>query len=227
MIHALNDYPHSHFRWMIFKDYYDWFVQTLKFAKTNNKVNWIFKQHPEIKHYNIKDVNFNKLFSKCPNNVIYIDENNQINTLSLIHCADLIVTCLGSAGYQLPAMGAIPSIAAGDNFYTQLGFALEPKTKEEYFGILNRADKIEKLTTQAQKRAQATYIYIYRISRVKLSICPAAPTPEEKDKNINPQYWKEICNQDSAKKNTILKELNCYIKAVRKPGFKKLISKIQ
>jgi hypothetical protein len=30
MLHALNDYPHSHFRWMLFRDYYDWFEKTLQ-----------------------------------------------------------------------------------------------------------------------------------------------------------------------------------------------------
>ncbi len=226
MLHALNDHPHSHFPWMIFKDYYDWFIQTLEFAKKNNKVNWIFKQHPSIKNYITKDVNFNKLFSKCPNNVIYIDENNQINTQSLIHCADLIITCLGSAGFELPAMGAIPSVTAGDNFYSGLGFAIEPKTKEEYFGILNKADKIKKITPQAQKRAWAAYIYINKISKVGISTyCPT--TGEKGGKNINPEYWKRICNLYSTKKNTILKELNYCIKAVQKPGFKKLISKIK
>jgi len=228
MLHALNDHPHTHFHWMIFKDYYDWLVETLEFAKKNKKVNWIFKQHPSIKWFAINDVNFKKLFSKCPNNVLFIDENKQIDTRSLIYCADLIVTCIGSAGFELPAMGAIPSIIAGDSFYTKLGFTLEPKTKEEYFEILDKADKIKKLTTRAQKIAQAAYIYIYQTSKVKISIRPAIATRgiKEKNKNINPKYWKRVCKQYSTEKDSVLKELNCYIKDVQKPGFKKLINKI-
>ncbi len=224
-LHALNDHPHSHFRWMIFKDYYNWFIQTLEFAKKNNKVNWIFKQHPSVKYFPTKDVDFNKLFSKCPNNVIYINENDQIDTRSLIHCADLVVTCLGSIGFELPAMGAIPSVTAGDNNYTQLDFALEPKTKKEYFEILNKADKIEKLTPQAQNRAKTTYIYIYKISRVNFTAYPRLSAFEEKDKNIDSLYWDKILIQYETKKNTILKEIECYIKTVKNPKFKKLCSK--
>lgn len=228
MLHAFNDHPHSHFRWMIFKDYYDWFIQTLKFAKTNNKVNWIFKQHPSIKWHPAEDINFKKLFFKCPDNIVYIDEDNQIDTRSLIHCADLVVTCKGSAGFELAAMGAIPSITAADNPYTGLGFALEPKTKEEYFEILNKVDKIGKLTPQARKKAQATYIYIKKIFRVKVSIRSPITIrgTKEKSKNFQPEYWKKACKQYSTNKKVVLKELNCYIKAVRKPGFKRLISKI-
>ncbi|OGZ33181.1 MAG: hypothetical protein A2V69_01475 [Candidatus Portnoybacteria bacterium RBG_13_40_8] len=226
MLHAFNDHPHTTFKWMVFKDYYDWFIQTLEFAKKNNKINWIFKQHPSIKWYITKDVNFKKLFSECSNNVIYIDENNQIDTRSLIYCADLIVTCTGSAGFELPAMGAIPSITAGDNRYTKLGFVLEPETKKEYFEILNRANEIEKLPAEAQNIAKAVYIYIHKISRIDLTACPLLSFSQLKDKAINDWYWNEILNQYSTKKNTILKELSCYIEAVRKPGFKKLTSKI-
>jgi len=228
MLHAFNDHPHSHFHWMIFKDYYDWFVQTLKFAKKNNKVNWIFKQHPLIRWYPVKDVNFKKLFSGCPDNIVFIDENEQINTRSLIYCADLIVTCLSSAGFELPAMAAIPSITASDNHYAGLGFALEPKTKKEYFDLLNKAEKIKKLNSRAQKRAQATYIYAKKISKIKLSIRPplAIRGIGEKNKNIQPEYWKKALNQYTANKKVVLKELNCYIQAIKEPGFKKLTTKI-
>ncbi len=228
MLHAFNEFPCSTYRWMLFRDYYKWLMQTLEFAKKNSKVNWIFKQHPVIKYYPAQDVDFKKLFSECPENVIYIDENEQINTRSLIHCADLIVTCVGSAGFELPAMGDVPSLITGDSFYAGLGFALEPKTIKEYFEILNNADKIKKLTPLAHKKARAAYIYIYKICRVKLSIRPplALRSMKEKNKIITPGYWKRVCNQYSANKSAILEELNSYIKAVKKPGFKKLTSRI-
>ena len=51
MLHAFNDQPHSHFKNMIFKDYGDWFLRTLDFAKEHDNVNYIFKQHPmAMKH---------------------------------------------------------------------------------------------------------------------------------------------------------------------------------
>jgi|GEM_PF-1947142 len=226
MLHAFNDYPHSHFRWMIFKDYYDWFINTLEFAKTNNKVNWIFKQHPSIKYYPNKDTSFEKLFSECPDNIIYIDENNQIDTRSLVYCADLIVTCLGSAGFELPAMGAIPSLTAGDNFYTKLGFALEPTNKTEYFDILSRADKINKLDVEAQHRARAAYIYIYKISRVNITAYPELPPFKEKNKDINNWFWDKVITQYKTREDIILKEITKYISAIRKHNFKKLINAI-
>ncbi|MDP2946525.1 MAG: hypothetical protein Q8N88_00275, partial [Nanoarchaeota archaeon] len=226
MLHAFNDHPHTTFNWMIFKDYYDWFIKTLEFAKKNSKVNWIFKQHPSIKDYPAEDVDFEKLFSGCPDNIVYIDESKQIDTRSLIHCADLIVTCLGSAGFELPAMGAIPSVTAGDNPYSSLGFAIEPKTKKEYFGVLDRVDKIKKLSAENQNIAKAVYIYIYKISRVNLTACPLLSTSQLKDKTINDWYWDKVFNQYSAREDVVIKELNRYIEIIKKPGFEKLNSEV-
>jgi len=224
MLHAFTDHPHSHFRRMIFNDYYDWFIQTLNFAKKNNTVNWIFKQHPSIRYYPIKDVSFSDLFLDTSKNIVYIDENNQIDTRSLIHCANLVVTCMGSAGFELPAMGGVPSVTAGDNPYSNLGFALEPKTKEEYFTILRNANNIESLSPEQQKRAQAAYMYIYDYSKVNMSACPIMSHAEEKDKNMFSWYWKKCIAIYDIKSDTILKELNRYISEVSNPNFKRLSS---
>lgn len=226
MLHAFNDYPHSHFRWMIFKDYYDWFFQTLEFAKKQDNVNWIFKQHPSIKYYPMKNINMKKLFTNCADNIYYIDEDKQIDTRSLVYCADVVITCLGSAGFELPAMGAIPAITAGDNFYTGLDFAIEPINKKEYFDILKDADKINKLTPEIQKRAKAAYIHIYDISTVSFTAYPKLSLSEEKDKNIDNWYWTKVINQYEKEKDKILQETNTYIKATKDSEFKQLFKEI-
>jgi len=225
MLHAFNDHPHSHFRWMLFKDYYDWFVQTLEFAKKNNRVNWIFKQHPSIKWYTVKDVKFKDLFYKLPKNIVYIDEERQIDTRSLIHCADVVITCQGSAGFELPAVNAIPSITAADNKYAGLGFAIEPKTKKEYFEILKRVDTIKKLSPHQQKRGQAAYTYIYQLSRVSLSTCPNLSISQDRDDNIKSWYWKKAAKLYQERRNTFLKEVKNYIQEIAQPNFKQLTKK--
>lgn len=222
MLHAFNDYPHSHFKWMLFKDYYDWFIETLKFAKKDNKVNWIFKQHPSIRFYPVKNVSFSSLFSDVRPNVIYIGEEKQIDTRSLMACADLVVTCIGSVGFELPAMAAIPSLAAGDNFCTGLGFALEPKTRKEYFEILGRAQDIGRLSSEQQKKARAAYMYIYQLSRVDISACPVVGFEEERDPDINVWYWKKVSALYETRGNVIKSEVNNYIAEVSKPSFKRL-----
>lgn len=224
MLHAFTDHPHSHFKWMLFKDYYDWFINTLDFANQNKQVNWIFKQHPSIKNYPTKDVSFDLLFSDVSKNIVYISEKKQIDTRSLNYCADLVVTCIGSAGFELPAIAGIPSVTAGDNFYTDLGFAIEPKTKNEYFSILSNAHNIERLTPEQQKRAQAAYIHIYNLSYVKTSACPIFSSGGKNDGNPYIQNYEQIYETYQLNNKTIKKELNNYIAEVAKPDFKRLNS---
>jgi len=224
MLHAFTDNPHSHFKWMIFKDYYDWFYQTLQFAKKHPEYNWIFKQHPSVKYYYTGDVDFAKLFTDCPSNIVYLDNENQIDTRSLIYCADLVVTCLGSAGFEIPAMGGIPSITAADNFYTGLGFALEPKNQTDYFNLLSRTDKINKLTPEQQQRAKATFIYIREYALPSVSFRPKLTFDEEKDRKINDWYWPRVENIYLTQKERIIKEIDDYIETVKLSNFKKLTS---
>lgn len=224
MLHAFNDHPHSHFRWMIFRDYYDWFIQTLEFAKKNNHVNWIFKQHPSAKWYKTKDVVVDRLFDDVYSNIRYISEDTQIDTRSLVSCADLVVTCLGSAGFEIPAMGAIPSLTASDNFYSNLGFVIEPTTKEEYFEALVKANEVNKLSVDLQNKAKATFIFIYDKSRVAFSAAPQLSMSDEKDPKIEDWYFDRVIKQYELNKDKIISEVDNYINKVKRDNFKKLIS---
>jgi len=217
MMHIFNDSPHSHYNGMIFKDYYDWLEQTILIAKQNNNVNWIFKQHPSINVYPTLDVSYELLFSNIPNNIIYIDENHQVDTRILKYCADVIVTCAGSAGFELPAMAGIPSIVAGDNYYTGLSFAIEPKTEKEYFSVLKNIENIKLLTPNQQKLAQAYYLYLYLPKHNFLSIYPS----NRKDDSFDNIYQTLLQNKDIIKK-----EIDNYALEISKPNFKQMVGNI-
>ncbi|MFC1961612.1 hypothetical protein ACFLWN_00985 [Chloroflexota bacterium] len=224
MLHAFNDFPHSHFQTMLFRDYYDWFRQTLNFAHDNKLVNWIFKQHPSVRFYPTRDVSFADLFARQPENVVYLGEEEQIDTRSLVHCADLVITCLGSPGFELPAMGGIPSVTAGDSFYTGLGFTLEPPTQLEYFTVLGNAQNLERLTPEQQQRARAAFICIYHFLRVPLSACPILSLQEEMEPAMEQWYWGKVLHLNETEKDKIIGEIESYIRQVAEPEFKRLTS---
>jgi hypothetical protein len=224
MLHAFNDGPHSHFNWMIFKDYQDWFLQTLQFAKKYPYVNWIFKQHPSIKLYPLRNFSFEKMFEEAPKNIVYISEQKQIDTRSLTVCADCVLTCLGSAGFQLPAMARIPSLIAADNHYLGLGFAMEPQNREDYFRYLRKLDNVQPLTEEQQKLAQAAYMYIHYFSRVHVSACPILSVDDEKSADMNSWYWPKVMDLYSQHSGQIKEEMLSYVKDVADPHFFKLSS---
>jgi hypothetical protein len=121
-------------------------------------------------------------------------------------------------------MGGVPSLIAGDTFYTNLGFVLEPKTKEEYFRILSDAQNIKPLTPEQQKRAQAAYMHIYEFSRVYMPACPAATIEDEKDKNQHSWYWEKVAELYRTSGEEIKNLVRAYIDDVAKPDFKRLNS---
>lgn len=222
MLHAFTDYPHSHFNSMIFKDYADWFLKTLEFAKTDEKVNWIFKQHPSDEFYPTSDICFKEIFKNAPNNVLFFDRFNQLDTRSLIHISDAIVTCLGSAGFEIPAMGGVPSITAGESHYHGFDFSLNPKTEREYFDILRDLSSIKTLTIKQQRVAKAIYIFVHYLATVNNSAIPVLSMAEHRSADIDAVFWDRVLDLYSSKKEKIFEEMDCYCKQVEKNNFKAL-----
>jgi hypothetical protein len=227
MLHAFNDHPHSHFNWMIFNDYYDWFMKTLEYAKGDKSVNWIFKQHPSIKYYEIKDVNVKNMFNSVPYHIRYISEDRMIDTKSLVNIADAVITCVGSAGFELPAFGAIPAITAGDNHYAGFGFTISPRTEEEYYSALNRLKSVNKLTPEQQKIAKAVYLFIYYYSRVRMSAIPALSMEEHHRSGQDSWYWPKVIESYKNNRDIILAEIEEYVNDVKARGFIALRSKMK
>ncbi|GAI42370.1 unnamed protein product, partial [marine sediment metagenome] len=160
MLHAFNDYPHSHFKKMLFKDYYDWFIQTLEFAMTDKTKNWIFKEHPANKFYPTKDLNLKKMMKNLPKHIRFVSQNSKIKASTVLNVADLIITCMGTAGVEMPALKGIPVVIAGDTFYDGLGFTRKPKSKKEYFEILKR-ESFKHLSSKQQLKGKVL-LYVFK-----------------------------------------------------------------
>ena len=139
-----------------------------------------------------------------------------------MHCADVIITCLGSAGFELPAMAGIPSITAGDNFYTGLGFVREPRTEKEYLSLLATLHAITRLDPAQQRIARAAYTYIYEFSRVNISACPPLSLVQEKENNNNLAYLDAVSARYHSDIQKINEEIKRYVQAVAFPGFYRL-----
>ena len=222
MLHAMNDYPHSHFKKFIFRDYYEWMIHTLNIAKSDSRVNWIFKQHPVKKYYPTTDISFKKIFSNLPNHIVYIGGKNQINTKSLIKCADAVITCAGSAGFEMPAISRIPSIISVGNHYSDLGIAIEAKNIKHYDQILNTLTRVKKITRNTQKQAMAVYLYIYYLSSVTITAFPKITYEEEKSQTQEKWYWDRVLKLYEKHSSQINSELETLINIVKKDNFYRL-----
>jgi hypothetical protein len=223
MLHAFNDFPHSHFKKMLFADYYDWFQQTLQFAKTDTSKNWIFKEHPANYFYPTKDLDLNKVMKRLPPHIRYVSYQSDISAATVLNVADAVVTCLGTAGMEMPALRGIPSVIASDTFFDGFGFTIEPKSQSDYFETLKNF--LPRPLSEEQKlKAKACYLYIKKYSSVPFAAGPGMTFEEskmpEKLKEIYPQRVME-CYRDHA--GLIFRQFEEYAQRIGRPDFRCLL----
>lgn len=220
MLHAFTDYPHSHFDGMLFNDFHDWFIKTLEHAGQNKSVNWIVKSHPASHFYPVRDINWQKIKKKFhAKHIAFMPEDANFDTRSISYVGDAVITCIGSAGFELSAMAGLPSITAGDNPYAESGFAIYPKTRDEYFNVLANIAKMERLTGDALRRAKAAFVFIHRLSRVKMSLIPALSHAEHRSFQRDDRYFERVAKDFMGNSDWLKDELNHFKLEIEKPNF--------
>ena len=85
------------------------------------------------------------------------------NPEKIYHCA---ITSHGTAGYEYPSFG-IPTIICGDAPYSQLGFNLEPKNKNEYFLLLDEIEYLKRLNKIQITKSKLFYYLFNELFVVK------------------------------------------------------------
>jgi hypothetical protein len=146
----------------LFEDYGEWFVETLRAAAANERVNWIVKLHPANRWKRQLDGVDTELaelalirrhLGELPPHVKLVLPETKISADSLYPLIDWGVTVRGTIGMELPCFG-IPALTAGTGRYSGLGFTEDSSSREEYIGRLGRIDEIGRLGPEAILRAK-------------------------------------------------------------------------
>ena len=166
MLHAFNDHPHMFgVDAILHGDYYRWFQETLRIARSEPRFNWIFKEHPSAEHYQTRDVDLAELFAVTDEpNVRFLGRNADFNARSLRYVADTVVTCIGTAGLEYAALGK-PALLAGRGPYSGFGFTHEPATIDEYERLLRSVDSLAPSSEQGQRLARLVLYFQLNIAR--------------------------------------------------------------
>lgn len=186
LLHAFNDYPHSHFaRPMIFQDYYHWFKRTLEIARTVDSVNWVFKEHPAARYYPTRDLDLAKTFSTVTDdNILFLPRDANFNARSIGDLALAIVTCVGTGGLEYAALG-IPCVLGGESGYSSFGFTIEPRDAEEYEACLRQIGALGRLTAAQVRRAKlVAYFYFCVTEGAVFYFCPRFSDEEISEWNL-------------------------------------------
>ena len=200
MLHAFNDFPHSHFsKPMIFQDYYHWFLHTLEIAQAVKTVNWIFKEHPAARYYPTKDVDIEEIFERIEfDHIRFLNSEANFNSHSVQYLAKALITCIGTAGLEHALVG-IPCVLAGESPYSGFGFTVEPNNAQEYRNCLENIGQLPPLSDMQVKAAKIVAYFFFCLYNegVNYFFCPQISYKAIYGWNdtYNRQFWKRASAQ--------------------------------
>jgi hypothetical protein len=161
----------------LFADQEEWFVETLRAACRNDRVNWVVKLHPanvwklrrdgyegELDEY----VAIREQIGELPPHVHLLPPDTDISTWSLFPVTDYGVTIRGSTGFELPCFGT-PALTAGTGFYSGRGFTVDSESAEEYLGRLRAIHEVPPPTPQQVELARKHAYAMFRLRQTRFT----------------------------------------------------------
>jgi hypothetical protein len=148
----------------LYADYAEWFVETVRVACMNRKVNWVIKLHPANVWKRARDgaggeytefLLIRERIGELPPHVRIIPADYRISARALFDLCDFGVTVRGTVGTELPCFG-VPTFTAGTGRYSGMGFTFDSDTREEYESKLRSLPNVAAMTGE-QIRAAKRY----------------------------------------------------------------------
>jgi len=134
----------------LFRDYEDWFVQTVKAACGNDRLNWLVKVHPAnvvkdhrdgVKGEPSEIQALKKHIGELPPHVKVLPADWKVSTFSLLNIMDYCLTVRGTVGIEAAMLGKTV-LTAGTGRYDRYGFTHDFDTPAAYLDALGRLETI-------------------------------------------------------------------------------------
>ncbi|MCR5727934.1 MAG: hypothetical protein K6G24_10755 [Lachnospiraceae bacterium] len=154
MAHTFTDAVYNYGD-LFYRDYYDWTENTLALAAKNDKVNWILKPHPTRSAYHESKDSIEDMYARYKKKNIFL-LSDDISAESIKNLADVLITIGSNAGGEFACFG-IPVVIIGKPYYGNLGFTIEPNSKEEYENWLMKVQDVEPLTEEQTNTAKKVF----------------------------------------------------------------------
>ena len=161
----------------LFRDYEDWFVQTVKAACKNKNLNWLIKVHPANTVKDHRDglisepselIALREKIGELPDHVKVINADTPISTWSLFKAMDYCLTVRGTVGIEAAMLGKTV-LTAGTGRYDNHGFTHDFTSSSDYLDCLQHLEDLEKPSSEIKEKAEryAYGVFIRRPLRLK------------------------------------------------------------
>jgi hypothetical protein len=161
----------------LFDDYTQWFIETIRAACANPRLQWVVKLHPAhlVKAKQNNDTGrpselevIENVFGKLPAHVKLVFPDTKLSTYSLFEIADYVVTVRGTVGIESALFG-IPVVTAGTGRYDCRGFTLDSSTREQYLQKLGTLEAYPRLSAEQVEMAERYAYGVFFCRPLKLS----------------------------------------------------------
>jgi hypothetical protein len=161
----------------LFADQEEWFVETVRAACENDRVDWVVKLHPANVWKLRRDRYDGELdelrairerVGELPPHVRVLAPDSEISTWSLFGVTDWGVTIRGSVGFELPCFG-VPVLTAGTGFYSARGFTVDSKSADEYLARLRAIEETPALSPEQVELARKHAYGLFRLRQTHFS----------------------------------------------------------
>jgi len=197
--------------WSLFKDRLSWIRETLLEVKNIKNVNWLLKPHPNDKIHKVVTDIMSEYIKICSNYKHILPFPDNLSLASIPNFAHCVITMGGSASYEYSAFG-IPALHSCESCCSGRGFTIDPESKEKYFDLLRKIEKIGKLNKEQIDKAKI-YIFIYsKLTRIRANLLPFFGNEAINMKTFWPKMIDLLDNynaeEDLLKKMMIIQEKN-------------------
>jgi hypothetical protein len=172
----------------LFANQEEWFVETVRAACANERVNWVVKLHPANVWKLRRDGYKGELdevraireqIGELPSHVKLLPPDVDISTWSLFDVTDVGVTIRGSTGFELPCFG-IPALTAGTGYYSGRGFTVDSTSAAEYLGRLARIEDTPRPSDEAVDLARKHVWGLFRARQTRVASFHSVYEPVER-----------------------------------------------
>ena len=173
----------------LFRDFEEWFVETVRLACANDNLNWVIKIHPANRRVRetgslqgeyAEVVTLRKYIGELPPHIVMIPPESEISTYSLFPIMDYCLTVCGTVGMEAARLG-IPVLTAGSGPYDDRGFTVDSNSREEYCEKLRNIQAIPRLSSSQRELAErfAYAIFLMRLWDAKSFTLRYVPNTEK------------------------------------------------